>query len=300
MQYLVGLARSIQRMGGRIYTGKRARDVQGVDPKTQARAHISLEGGVSITADHVVVATNTPSPINDWFGIYTKQASYRSYVIALEVPRNTVKDALYWDTGDPYHYVRLQSNRTGKSDLLLVGGEDHKTGQIEPDAAPFRNLEKWARQYFPMVTKVRYRWSGQVQEPADGLAFIGRALTKKEEVFVATGDSGMGLTHGTIAGLLITDLIQGRKNRWEKLYDPSRKMLNLEFARENANTIAQYTDLITGGEVSSVQQIAKGQGAIMRSGMTKLAVYRDPRENFIGIRQFAHICSALCIGTQLK
>ena len=75
------------------------------------------------------------------------------------------------------------------------------------------------------------------------------ALTDKENVFVATGDSGMGLTHGTIAGLLITDLIMGAKNPWEKLYDPSRKMLNREFLRENANTLLQYKDLVTPGEV---------------------------------------------------
>ncbi len=114
-----------------------------------------------------------------------------------------------------------------------------------------------------------------MQEPADGLAFIGRALTDKEEVFVATGDSGMGLTHGTIAGLLITDLIHGRKNPWEKLYDPGRKTINTEVVRENANTLTQYKDLLTGGEVNSVRDIAPGEGAVIRKGLKKIAVYRD-------------------------
>jgi len=114
-----------------------------------------------------------------------------------------------------------------------------------------------------------------VQEPADGVAFIGRALTANENVYVATGDSGMGLTHGTIAGILISDLILGRANPWEKLYDPSRKQTNAEFVKENANAVAQYADLISGGEVKSADDIAPGSGALMRQGLSKLAVYRD-------------------------
>ena len=117
---------------------------------------------------------------------------------------------------DPYHYVRLHRLGGKTNDLLIVGGEDHKTGQFPEHGAPFLNLESWARKKFPKMGNVRCRWSGQIQEPTDGLAFIGRALTDKQEVFVVTGDSGMGLTHGTIGGLLITDLILGRKIPGEK------------------------------------------------------------------------------------
>lgn len=276
--YMAGLADVLKRMGVKIRTGRRVMDVQGTDPKKKTPARVKLQGQREvITADHVVVATNTPAPINDWFGIYTKQAAYRTYVIGMTIPRGKVKDALYWDTANPYHYVRLENPAgKGENDLLIVGGEDHKTGQFPPADAPFLNLEHWARDQYPDAGKVRYRWSGQVQEPADGVAFIGRALTDKEEVFVATGDSGMGLTHGTIAGLLITDLVMGRRNAWEKLYDPSRKIANAEFIRENANVVAQYKDLVTGGDVKSVDEIPRGEGAILREGLTKVAVYRSP------------------------
>jgi glycine/D-amino acid oxidase-like deaminating enzyme/nitrite reductase/ring-hydroxylating ferredoxin subunit len=291
MQYLVGLAAAVKRKGGRIHTGRRVMDVQGSDPLAPKAGEVSIEGGVKTHAHHIVVATNTPSPINDWFGIYTKQASYRSYVIAASIPRGSVPDALYWDNERPYHYVRVQRLRTGRTDLLLIGGEDHKTGQLSPNAAPFLKLETWAREKYPMLGKTRFHWSGQIQEPADGLAFIGRALTDKEEVFVCTGDSGMGLTHGTIAGIVITDLIQQRPNPWEKLYDPARKILNAEFLKENANTLAQYKDLLTGGEVAKVSEIPKNHGAIIRDGLSKIAVYRDPSGKL-------HKHSALCTHLQ--
>jgi glycine/D-amino acid oxidase-like deaminating enzyme/nitrite reductase/ring-hydroxylating ferredoxin subunit len=290
LKYLTGLAKAFEKRGGRIYTGCRVKDVQGADPDKKRPARVQIDDGpAAILADAVVVATNTPAPINDWMGIYTKQAAYRTYMIGAEVPKRSVDDALYWDTGDPYHYVRLEADPDrGGHDLLLVGGEDHKTGQFPDEAAPFLALEKWAREKFPMIGEVLVRWSGQVQEPDDYLGFIGRATAHaKENVFVATGDSGMGLTHGTIAGILITDLIMGRPNPWEKLYAPSRKTINADFIKENLNAVAQYRELITGGEVKSADDIPNGQGAILREGLKKLAVYRDTSGT-------VHKCSALC------
>jgi glycine/D-amino acid oxidase-like deaminating enzyme/nitrite reductase/ring-hydroxylating ferredoxin subunit len=278
LKYLVGLAKALEGRGVRIYSGRRVKDVQGADPKNNEPARATLDDGAdAVLADSVVVATNTPSPINDWMGIYTKQASYRTYMIGAAVPRGSVTDALYWDNGDPYHYARITpSADNAQEDILLVGGEDHKTGQSPPDPnAPFNRLIEWTRHMFPMAGEIRYRWSGQVQEPADGVAFIGKAPTALENVYVITGDSGMGLTHGTLGAMLITDLIMKRPSKWEKVYDPSRKQLNTEFVTENANAIATYKEYVTPGQIKSADELKPGEGAIMREGLKKVATYRD-------------------------
>jgi Rieske Fe-S protein len=222
-----------------------------------------------------VVATNTP--INDVFAIHTKQAPYSTYVVAARVTRGSVAKALYWDTADPYHYVRLHDDG-GDGELLIVGGEDHKSGQAHDGVERFRRLEQWMRERFPTAGAVELRWSGQVMEPVDGVAFIGRNPGSADNVYVATGDSGMGMTHGTIAGILLTDLIVGRPSPWAALYDPARKMLRapLEYAKENLNVAAQYVeDYVSGGDVSSVDELSPGQGAVLRRGLAKVAVYRD-------------------------
>lgn len=289
-RYLTGLARAVRRMGGVIHLGQRVRDVQGADFKTGKLADITLAGGQHVRSREVVVATNTPAPINDWFGIYTKQAAYRSYVIAAAIPRGSVEDALHWDMSVPYHYVRVQRS-TAKTDLLLIGGEDHRVGQPQSGSDPFAALEAWGRERFPTMGQVRYRWSGQVQEPADGLAFIGRALTANEGVFVITGDSGMGLTHGTIGGRIVADLILGRENRYAKLYDPSRKIANATFLKDSVNVVSQYRDWISPAEIIDVRQVARGEGAILRKGFKKIAVYRDPKGK-------VHKLSAACTHLQ--
>jgi len=219
----------------------------------------------------VVVATNVP--INDRVTIHTKQAPYMSYVIAARVPPGTVPPVLSWDTGDPYHYLRLHG------DLLIVGGEDHKTGQAIDMAERHQRLEAWARERFPQMGPVEFVWSGQVMETQDYLAFIGRNPADHENIYIVTGDSGMGITHGTIAGMLLSDLILGRTNPWARLYDPARVTLAsaADFARENSNVALQYTDWLTGGDVSSVDEIRPGSGAIVRKGLEKIAVYRDPQ-----------------------
>ncbi len=276
--YLAGLARAVRRDGGRIHTGTHASTIEG-----GKLARVETVAGNTVTAEAVVVATNTP--VNDRVAIHTKQAPYITYVIGARVPAGSVERALYWDTPDPYHYVRVESikahdggtGETEKYDLLIVGGEDHKTGQEDDANRRYGALERWTRHRFPMVEDIEFRWSGQVMEPVDGLAFIGRNPMDEDNVFIATGDSGNGMTHGTIAGILLTDLIMGRANEWEELYEPTRKTLKAlgEFARENLNVAAQYTDLVTPGEVDSEDEIKPGEGAVIRRGLKKVAVYRD-------------------------
>jgi glycine/D-amino acid oxidase-like deaminating enzyme/nitrite reductase/ring-hydroxylating ferredoxin subunit len=282
LKYLAGLAHCIEARGGQIFTATRAEQIQGGE-----RAQITTATGATVTADAVVVATNTP--VNDMIAIHTKQGPYRTYAIALRVPRGAIPRALYWDTPDPYHYVRLAEGPDETSELLIVGGEDHKTGQEDEPEKHFTCLEEWTYERFPMATDVVYRWSGQVMEPVDGLAYIGPNPMDEPNVYIATGDSGHGMTHGTIAGILLTDLILGRPNPWASLYDPSRKTAGSlgELARENLNVAAQYTDWVTGSEVDSVAEIAPGQGALLRQGLSKVAVYRDPAG---ALHSFTAVC----------
>jgi nitrite reductase/ring-hydroxylating ferredoxin subunit len=241
------------------------------------KARVETNRGAVVTADAIVVATNTP--VNDLIAIHTKQAPYQTYVIAARIPRGSVTRALYWDTPHPYHYIRLETVGKGANayDLLIVGGEDHKTGQKDNAGKRFGALEHWTRYRFPMIESIEYRWSGEVMEPVDSLAFIGRNPLDADNVYIATGDSGNGMTHGTIAGILITDLILGRKNHWASLYDPSRITLRAlpEFAKENLNVAVQYTDLVVAGDVQSEAEIKPGSGAVISRGLSKVAVYRD-------------------------
>ena len=268
LKYLSGVAAAVRRSGGQIFTRSHATTITGGET-----ARVETTGGAVVTADAVVVATNTP--VNDRFVIHTKQAPYITYVIGVRVPANTITRALFWDTPNPYHYIRLES--LADHDVLIVGGEDHKTGQADDPKKPYAALEQWTRERFPEVGEIEFQWSGQVMEPVDGLAFIGPNPLDDDNVFIATGDSGNGMTHGTIAGMLLTDLINGRENEWASLYDPSRKTLRAlkDFASENINVAVQYTDLATPGDVGSPEDIQKGTGAVVRRGLKKVAAYRD-------------------------
>jgi len=278
LEYLNGVLAAFSRAGGRVHGGVRAVKVRGGQT-----AEVDTAAGARITAKAVVVATN--APFVDLFAIHTKQAPYYTYVVAARLPHGAVTPALYWDTHDPYHYVRLRQttnaelggDNTDHADLLIVGGEDHKTAQASDTEARFAALEAWMRRHYPAAGPLEFRWSGQVMETQDGLGFIGRNPMDADNVYVATGDSGMGMTHGTIAGMLICDLIQGRPNRWASLYDPSRIRAGAAaaFIKENLNVAAQYGSWLTPGEVASVDEITANTGAVIREGATKTAVFRD-------------------------
>lgn len=282
-QYIQGLVERLKARGVRFFVRTHATEVKGGNP-----AVVKTGDGHEISAGAVIVATNTP--FIDWVSIHTKQAAYRTYAIAAAIDDSALPRALFWDTENPYHYVRRQAHpsRPGE-ELLIVGGEDHKTGQEENPEKRYQLLEEWSREHFPQMGEVEFRWSGQVMEPVDGVAFIGPDPGGEENVYIVTGDSGMGMTHGTIAGLLLTSLIMGRAHHWSTLYDPSRKSLRSlgRFLKENLNVAWQYTDWLSGGEVDSFFDIPNGEGAVCRRGLSKIAVYRDPAGKYFS-------CSAAC------
>ncbi len=276
--YVRGLADAVRRRGGNIYPQCHVREIQ----REQENTVVRLASGLQLTARDVVVATN--SPVHDMFAIHTKQAAYRSYVVAFAAAAAAIPRALYWDTEDPYHYARFAG------DTLLVGGADHRVGQKNHPEACWEEIEAWARQRFHGIEEVSARWSGQIMEPNDGLAFIGRNPALGDRTYIATGDSGNGMTHGALAGLLLRDLITGARSPWARLYDPARIPTKLpsikEYLRENAKVAVAYTDWLKPSH-DEARPIEPGHGDVVQHGIHKLAVYVDE----LGER---HECSAVC------
>jgi glycine/D-amino acid oxidase-like deaminating enzyme/nitrite reductase/ring-hydroxylating ferredoxin subunit len=267
LKYVAGLAAAVRRRGATIHTRTLAQKIEGGDPCT-----VKTEAGPAVTAKAVVVATG--SPFDAGVTLHTKLAAYQTYAVAFAVPKGSVPHALFWDMEDPYHYVRTAPGE-GESDFLIVGGEDHKTGQADDQAARWDRLDAWTRKAFPAARAATHRWSGEVFETPDGLGLIGAAPWGKN-VFVVTGDSGMGMTHGTLGGRLVANLVKGEADPLADVYSPSRVMPKalLTFLGENLNLAAQYTDWLRGGDVSSADDIPPGHGAVVRRGLSKVAVYR--------------------------
>lgn len=278
MKYLNKLAEVARQKGVRIFTNTHARYISEKG---------AIANGCSIKASDIVIATNTP--VNDFIAIHTKQFAYRTYVIGGLVKKNSLTFSLWWDTGDqdskwiiaPYHYVRLQSYND-QFDLLIAGGEDHKTGQADKEGIPederYKALEGWVMQRFPSIQQIIYRWSGQVMEPLDSLAFIGKN-PGNDHVYIISGDSGNGMTHGTLGGIIISDLINRKKNVWADLYNPVRTPLRVagNYIRESLKAAIQYSDWITKGDIGSTDELEPGNGAIISSGIKKIASYKDEK-----------------------
>jgi glycine/D-amino acid oxidase-like deaminating enzyme/nitrite reductase/ring-hydroxylating ferredoxin subunit len=282
LKYLQGLIKAILKYGGKIFSNTHVNHFE-----ENSTCLVTTQSGAKISSQSVIVATCTP--VNNRFFIHTKQAPYRTYVIASTVPKGSVPKALYWDTADPYHYIRIQKHLSNPQlDWLIIGGEDHKTGQEQAIDTKYEHLKKWAKERFSMIDKMEYRWSGQVFEPIDSLAFIGRN-PGNNNIYIATGDSGNGMTHGTIAGILIPDLILGKASPWESLYEPSRKTFSAapKFIHETLNVVKQYEDWFTPGEIKTLDSLPADVGIILREGLKKIAVYKDIEGNI-------HVNSAFC------
>jgi glycine/D-amino acid oxidase-like deaminating enzyme/nitrite reductase/ring-hydroxylating ferredoxin subunit len=267
LRYLRGVATAIEKMGGRICSHTRVTEWTGGD-----RPVVTTDTGSKVSADSIVLATNYPLQSK----LFPVLSAYRTYVIALQIPKGEFQRKLVWDTADPYHYIRIQEQPD--HDILIVGGEDHRTGQANEGLIRFERLLSWSRKHFSIkLDEPIDRWSGQVLETPDGLGLIGRFSGDEPHVYMITGDSGMGMTHGTLGAMLVADMVRGEANPWSEVYDPTRKTTFpiSETVPEIVDSTLPYADWLKGGEVSSVGDIPPGDGAIIRDGLSKTAVYRD-------------------------
>jgi glycine/D-amino acid oxidase-like deaminating enzyme/nitrite reductase/ring-hydroxylating ferredoxin subunit len=276
LKYCAGLALAIQKRGGRLF-GRTAylEHDEGSDGVV-----IKTEGGVAIRAGAALFATNVP--VNDKVKVHTKQVPMRTYVVAGRVPAGSVEDALVWDTLEPYHYVRLQPAGDGQA-WLIVGGEDHRSGTANDMEDRFEKLECWARERFPRFEKVEHRWSGQVMEPVDFLPYSGR--DSSERIYVHSGDSGQGITNGVVGSLNFIALYRNDKARFAELFAPERKPsagLSLkEYFKGQGPVVSNLSEYLSGGEVTDVDEIPPGEGAILRRGLAKHAVYHGKDGVFV-------------------
>lgn len=266
LRYLDGLITSIKANCGVIHANTAATEWTSEDGLV-----VKTAAGDIRCSRAIVLATNYPLQSK----MFAQLPAYRTYAIGARVAKGAIPKFLLWDTGDPYHYVRIQEEKD--FDVLIVGGEDHRTGQASDGHVRFERLWSWTMKHFPAAEELLYRWSGQCFETHDGLAFIGRYSKSQPDVYLITGDSGMGMTHGTIGGRIVSDQILELENRYEKVFDPTRLATQsiAEAVPEVVSSTVPYVDWVKGGDVDSSDEIENGQGAIISEGLTKIAAYRD-------------------------
>ncbi len=283
IKYLGGLCGAIARNGGKIFTQTHVSEFSGSGVKT--------DEGKKVTAKNVVIATSVP--VNRKAKMHAVQAPYRTYVTAFKVPKGSVSRALFWSTSldmgglaNSYTYIRIHPI-SGEFDALIVGAEDHKTGQADDANRRFSLIQAWTKERFPDSGEVLYAWSGQIMNPGDGVGFIGR---DKDNFYVATGYSGNGTTYGTIAGMVISDLILGRENSWQEVFDPNRKIVKeaLDIISENFNVASKLVSSFVKGQEKEPEDLKTDSGASIKRGLTgRLAYYKDDDNK---VHAFSSVC----------
>jgi glycine/D-amino acid oxidase-like deaminating enzyme/nitrite reductase/ring-hydroxylating ferredoxin subunit len=282
LKYLGALAAAIHGDGSAIYE-------QAEVEETLENPQRVVVGKHEIECDHLVIATHVPLMGKTGFVnatlFQTKLYPYSSYVIGAKLPKNTVPIASFWDTSDPYYYLRVESGE--RNDYAIFGGNDHKTGQDDDAAKRFEDLIATLQTILPQAKPDR-QWSGQVIETNDGLPYIGETAEKQ---FVATGYSGNGMTFGTIGAIMARDAVVQRENPWKHLFSVDRKKLyggTWDYLSENIDyPYYLIKDRISHPQRATLEDVAIGDGKVISLDGTNVACSRDEEGHL-------HAVSAVC------
>jgi glycine/D-amino acid oxidase-like deaminating enzyme/nitrite reductase/ring-hydroxylating ferredoxin subunit len=267
-RYVLALAGGLAAAGGQVFERTRAVAVEDGDP---CRVHTDRG---DVVARDVVVATHYPMLDRGLF--FARLSPERSYAIAVRV-RGAIPQGMCLSTESPVHSLRSVPHADGE--LLIVGGEGHKTGQGGDTVERYERLEAWARERFD-VAEVAYRWSAQDAMPADGVPYVGKLSPISRHVWTASGYRKWGLTNGAAAAMMLSDLIQGRENAWLRTFDANRfKPLAAAptLLKENVNVGAHFFgDRLSAPDVRSLDELGPDEGGIVTVEGEKVAAYRDP------------------------
>jgi glycine/D-amino acid oxidase-like deaminating enzyme/nitrite reductase/ring-hydroxylating ferredoxin subunit len=286
LKYLSALARAIPGRGSHIFEHSNADETLERPLSIRTNGH-SVRGRYLILATHNPLMGKTATALALF--LQTKLSLYTSYALGARVPRGSLPLASFWDTGDPYGYLRVERRRG--HDYAVYGGQDHKTGQVADTDACYGRLEKTLRSIAPEA-QVDHRWSGQVIATNDGLPMIGETASRQ---FAATGFAGNGMTFGTLGAMMAADAALGRKNPWSALFDIHRTKIaggTWNFVKENADyPYYMVRDWLAPSEGKTLRNLARGQGKILTLRGKKVAASRSEDGR-------VSLCSPICTHLQ--
>ncbi|HEV7781156.1 MAG TPA: FAD-dependent oxidoreductase [Chitinophagaceae bacterium] len=267
-RYIYALAKEFEKLGGVLTINCR---VTGVEENEVLE--VSTSQG-NFKAKNLIYATHIPPGVNL---LHFRCAPYRSYVIAVKLKNEEdYPEGLAYDMDDPYRYFRTQEIDGQK--YLIAGGEDHKTAHEENTEGCFTRLETYVRKFYE-IDSIAFRWSSQYYDPVDGLAYIGHLPGHQQNMFVATGYGGIGMTNSHIAAVLLTDLIVSGKNEFSHLFDPNRLKPVAgfsKFVKEAADVVGHLIGGIFSREkLESLVELAPGEAKVVVYEGHKLALYKD-------------------------
>jgi len=277
--YLLAIAEEIHGHGSYVFERMRARDIE-----TGSPCEVETDRG-TVTADDVIVATQFP--FFDCNGYFARMHPKQAYLLAVRI-EGTPPNGMYYSTNSPPETLR--SHPVDDEELLLIGGQGHKTGENDPATSErYRRCEEFARRHFD-VESVEYRWSTHDYYSVDQVPFIGPLGPGTEHVYVGTGFGGWGMTNGTAAGLILSDLVLTGSHEWAAMFDPVRvtpQASAKRFIKENAGVASHFAGDWADALLSAADSPATGEAKVIRENGRPYGIYRDEDDQL-------HTVSAVC------
>lgn len=267
LRYLVRLVEETQKNGGEFYEHTTASSIEDGD-----RPNIILEKGQKVTCKYVVIASHFPFYDKGFY--FTRMFADRSYAAAIK-PKKKYPGGMYLSVDTPGRSLRpLYVNG---EEWILFGGDTHKSGQGGREMEYYEAIERFAEEQFG-IAEYGWRWSAQDLHTLDKVPYIGKLTDDRPNIFVATGFRKWGMTHGSVSGLILRDLIIGKENPYEELFSPQRFHADpsiRHFLIQNANVAGQLIAGKVGVTFNRIEDLKEDEGAVINLRGERCGAYKD-------------------------
>lgn len=268
VRYVGGLAKAAVAGGAKIFCGTKAVKVE-YDGEIST---IYCENDIVIQARHLVQATQYP--IYDGPTVFfTRLYAKRDYGIAVSAERDW-PDGSYINTGEPTRSIRTHVENGER--VLIVVGESHATARGEDNTElHFENLARFAEQ-IAGKNRILAKWSAQDYDTPDQIPYIGR-LSDHCNIYVAAGFKRWGLTTGTLAGNMISEIIAGGHCRYEEIYSRKRGDYSSSLGKTISEVFGPVGELIKSKfeKTEGLENLKQGEGRVISFDGRKAGIYRD-------------------------
>ena len=276
-KFMNGLASCILNNNGKIFVDSGVENIA-----KDADGYNVFTSNNKVHCKNIVMASHYPF-LNIPGFYFSKMYQSTSYAIAVDT-HTDLFDGMYISSPEPIFSFRT-ALYNGKK-ILIVGGNNHKTGEAIENNFNYSSLENKIFGLYPS-SEILFRWNTEDCISLDKIPYIGKYSNIMPNIYIGTGFKKWGMSTSNVAANIVTDMILGRKNEYSEVFSSTR-LRPIKNRWEMKNMVKQTANSLVFNKYkipsNSISNIGLGNAEIISIKGQNVGVYKSPTGEVFAVK----------------